>query len=546
MSPPKATVKINAHDRSILKDLLPKAVFKRRKSKVKISKERLERHSRGEGLSDVDAFKEPVIKAKVLKKEIDYRWAEEQAARNEVLLTEQSGYLVPDEGELLKRITQKEIVQSVDITSATKHFDLKLPFGPYRFDYTRTGRHMLLGGRKGHVAALDWVTKDLLCEINVMEEVYDVQWLHIETMFAAAQKKWVYIYDNQGVELHCLKNLHNVIRMSFLPYHFLLATCSDHGWLSWLDISIGELVAKTNTKLGRLTVMEQNPFNALLCVGESKGVVSMWSPNVKKPLVSMLCHRTSVQALAIDHTGKYLATSSAEKQMRIWDLRQLTGPLHDYRLRGSPSDLSFSQSGCLAVSVNNMVEVYKECHLKDVKDPYLMHRTGRSVEQAEFCPYEDVLGVTTWSGFTSLLVPGSGEANFDGLEVNPLRSKTQRRETEVKSLLEKIQPEMICLDPSVIMQVDVPTLKERMETKAKLLYMKPPKLDFTPRLKSKRGKTVRAAKTKKVVLERSKKEFIKDMKEAKEELLSDIHPEKSQEEAPVKKSVLDRFKPKKK
>ena len=500
----------------------------------------LERHSRGVEGVNVDKIRTKFGKKKQERRGKAASDAAELAARTELLLDDECGFLEGDEtDEFTANITQTHLKNHSDAEAAGKGFDLNLKqFGPYKVDYTRNGRHLLIGGRKGHVAAFEWVSKRLLCEINVQESVHDVKWLHTENLLAVAQKKWTYIYDKQGIEIHCLKKLDNVTHLEFLPYHFLLNSISTKGFLSWVDVSVGKMVAQFNTQLGSVSSMCQNPWNAVTCMSHAKGIVTMWTPNAKKNVAKMLAHRQAVTALAVDKSGTYLATTGADNTMKIWDVRQFK-LLQDYKLGSPASHLAFSHRGLVGISTGNEVRVFKDCCTKSVEHPYMRHKVNRRIADLEFAPYEDALGIGHADGFTSIIVPGSGEVNFDALESNPYQTKNQRKEAEVKALLEKIDPELITLDPTKLGDVDLPTFEEKIAERNKKLFVKPSNVDFDPRNKTKgKGGTAYKFKTKKTFVEEQRR---RNLKLALEESANESRegPKKKEKKA---KTLIDRLK----
>jgi U3 small nucleolar RNA-associated protein 7 len=238
--------------------------------------------------------------------------------------------------------------------------------------------------------------------------------------------------------------------------------------LTYVDISIGKKVAGYSTAHGRCDIMKQNPSNAIINLGHSSGVVTMWSPNVKEPLVKMLCHKSPIKSLAVSHDGKYMATSGLDHLLNIWDLRTYK-QLNSIRLKDTLSGLDISQKGLIGASFKNNVEIYKDfMNESNSKTSYLTHSLKENVQNIQFCPYEDVLGIGHSQGISSILVPGAGEPNFDALEANPYETKNQRKQWEVKALLEKIQPELISLDPMKLREIDEKTLEEKMIENNKL------------------------------------------------------------------------------
>uniref|UniRef100_A0A672ZT98 WD repeat-containing protein 46 n=1 Tax=Sphaeramia orbicularis TaxID=375764 RepID=A0A672ZT98_9TELE len=463
------------------------------------------------------------LKALISRSEKASEMAQKQAARIDLLLPEDAGFLEGDDGEDTCTISQEDIVDAVDISSGAKYFNLKLSqFGPYRVDYNRTGRlvHLLLGGRRGHIACIDWQSKNLMCEINVMEAVNDVKWLHSENMYAVAQKKWLHIYDSNGIELHCIRKFNDVLRMQFLPYHFLLATASATSFLQYLDVSVGKEVAAICTKTGRLDVMCQNPQNAIIHLGHSNGTVTLWSPNQKEALVKMLCHQGGVRSVTVDKTGTYMVTSGMDKKLKVHDIRAfkplkiILHPIWSFLFVTEPK-------GCVVCSYRGycsgqcLLQLYMDVWSTPSPKPYMAHRVRGAVWGATFCPFEDVLGVGHGDGFTIMIQ---------------------------NQLLSKIQPELISLDPNQLGQVDRATYEQKHQDRVQALGFDPnAKEKFVPKFKKKgRSSAGSVERRKKQVAHEDQRDVIRRTVEDKMRL-AEQRKKKAAAKLSGQRSALDRF-----
>ena len=76
------------------------------------------------------------------------------------------------------------------------------------------------------------------------------------------------------------------------------------------------MVSNFRMKVPRLTAMKQNPYNAVIATGHPTGMVDMWSPNQKEPLVSMLCHPSAIRDIAFDSVGQYMVTAGVDRTLR--------------------------------------------------------------------------------------------------------------------------------------------------------------------------------------------------------------------------------------
>lgn len=373
------------------------------------------------------------------------------------------------------RLSQDFLLNSVDVGTRKKLFNFELKGGPYSMAPSRNGKHVVIGGKCGQLSVIDRTTMFPLCDFTVDENVLDVTFLHNYTMFAVAQRKNAYIYDSiSGAEIHCLKEQSRVTHLDFLPYHFLLASWSETGVLRYLDTSTGQNVARHFSKMGPCHSFRQNMATSIVNVGHGDGCVSLWTPSHAEPVMKIRAHYGAVSALAC-HDQMNLVTGGGEGKWKIWDLRKADQPVSTYSYKGAPpSSIDVSQTGMIAMGNGVRLNVFSsEAFKSRVSGPYLTHNVADGSNSVRFCPFEDILLLGKGDGIGTMLVPGSGSGDFDTFTNNPFETRNQRRETEVRSLMEKLRPDMISL-PFVAESVGniAPPVVEEVKPVKKLLGKK--------------------------------------------------------------------------
>lgn len=129
------------------------------------------------------------------------------------------------------------------------------------------------------------------------------------------------------------------------------------------------------------TVMRQNPSNAIIALGSSKGTVEWWTPGSGSAQVKIF-----VGAGVTDigfHKG-YMAT--AAENIKIWDSRMLK-VLHTYPITRKVNSIEFSQSGLLAVNYGFRLDIFKQIYETKQTHPYMTCKPKSSANNCKFVPF---------------------------------------------------------------------------------------------------------------------------------------------------------------
>jgi pre-mRNA-processing factor 19 len=188
---------------------------------------------------------------------------------------------------------------------------------------------------------------------------------NLKTIVAGGQDSKIRIWLANEADARNVINLHDqaITDVSLHPSGDHVLCTSDDSYWSLTDLNSGTPLIKLKSGDDDISIRcgQFHPDGLLFGTGAKSSIVKVWDINVQKVVATFPGHKDSVCAMSFSENGYYLATSSLDGEVKIWDLRKLK-PLKDldiYNSKHAVNALSFDQSGAYLGIGGSNVQVYQ-------------------------------------------------------------------------------------------------------------------------------------------------------------------------------------------
>ncbi len=124
--------------------------------------------------------------------------------------------------------------------------------------------------------------------------------------------------------LKCIKNLQahrsDISGILFIEDEKKMVTSSYNGECKVWDLSTYELIETLTKKGPRIRSLTSTPDGSFVFLGLHGGTILKISMENIKDKIEMLGHSDIVSTMSVNHTGKFLASGSWDRTLRIWSL----------------------------------------------------------------------------------------------------------------------------------------------------------------------------------------------------------------------------------
>lgn len=336
-------------------------------------------------------------------------------------------------------LTQKYLKSNVNMYTAEKAYTLDLTNkpNPYLFGYNSSGSHILLYNSDGYISSYNTQKMNVDFEIEEVDErINSAKYLYSEKYLAVAQK-YLNIYNSTGQEINVVKEIKNCKHMEYMPWHYLLG-CVNNNNLNYYDVSTSKIIS--TLKDINFKVTSTASFDGLILLGDKNGVVEMKSPNQPQSLMKIKTHR-NLKDIQVSHDKMFV--SNYDGNIKTFDLRNYFKEMEEFKCKNVKQ---------FTVSRNNSIAVLNSKNISILRDNSIVQTItcNSNTNSLQFNPFEDILTTTSNNSLSNFIVPNTTDKHYNTDYVSPYATVAEKKEREVKMLLEKIPYEMISYNSGVL------------------------------------------------------------------------------------------------